>query len=248
MLSLSKETLQVLKNFSAINQNVYISKDADYIATVNQQETVFATYSALTERFPTEIRLYDLNEFLSIISLNGNENAVLDFPDDRRMTITSSNNKYRCGYYFASIDVIKFPKKQINMPDPFVSFMIDYHEIDMLQKAARTLTKQAIQFSYDASVSKTNLDVRVFDPQTNGNDFSTSVDLSNMDQESTEDKFNFVFSLKTLSALMPNESWQVQFAAKGSAKIARFSSVNGSTYGENGLSYYAGVDSTSSIG
>ena len=66
-MKLSNETVSVLKNFSTINQNLVI-KGGNKIATMSAMKNIVAKAEVL-EEFPQEFAIYDLNEFLSAISL-----------------------------------------------------------------------------------------------------------------------------------------------------------------------------------
>ena len=66
-MKLSNETVSVLKNFSTINQNL-VNKSGNKIATMSAMKNIVAKAEVL-EEFPQEFAIYDLNEFLSAISL-----------------------------------------------------------------------------------------------------------------------------------------------------------------------------------
>ena len=66
-MKLSNETVSVLKNFSTINQNLVI-KSGNKITTMSAMKNIVAK-AAVIENFPQQFAIYDLNEFLSAISL-----------------------------------------------------------------------------------------------------------------------------------------------------------------------------------
>ena len=77
-MKLTNETINVLKNFSTINQNLVIKEGSD-ISTMSAMKNIIAK-ATVEEKFAKEFAIYDLNEFLSALSLFSKPN--LDFNDD----------------------------------------------------------------------------------------------------------------------------------------------------------------------
>ena len=67
MMKISEETIDVLKNFSTINQNLLI-KQGNVLTTMSSMKNIMAK-ATVKEDFPQEVAIYDLNEFLSAISI-----------------------------------------------------------------------------------------------------------------------------------------------------------------------------------
>ena len=86
VMKLSIETKEILKNFSTINQNLVI-KEGSKISTMSAMKNIIAN-ATVTENFPKEFAIYDLNEFLAALSLF--TKPELDFKDDYVM-IDSGN-------------------------------------------------------------------------------------------------------------------------------------------------------------
>ena len=83
-MKLSNETLNVLKNFAGINSGIEF-KTGNKIATISSTKTVLAK-ATLTDNFPQDFCIYDLNQFLSVHSLG--KDTELDF-DSRSEEHTS---------------------------------------------------------------------------------------------------------------------------------------------------------------
>ena len=81
-MKLSSHTTSVLKNFATINQNLVI-KEGSELLTMSSMKNIVAR-AEVEEKFPKEIAIYDLNEFLTCLSLF--KSPVLDF-DDQFVTI-----------------------------------------------------------------------------------------------------------------------------------------------------------------
>ena len=65
-MKLNTNTLNILKNFSEINTNILI-KPGSELSTISTMRNIFAK-ATITESFESEFAIYDLNEFLSVVS------------------------------------------------------------------------------------------------------------------------------------------------------------------------------------
>ena len=66
-MKLSNDTREVLKNYSTINANLLVTS-GNQIATMSQMKNIVST-ATLPDTFESEFAIYDLNEFLSAMSL-----------------------------------------------------------------------------------------------------------------------------------------------------------------------------------
>ena len=66
-MKLSNKTLDVLKNFSNINQNILI-EEGNVLRTISTMKNILGR-ATIVENFPKEFGIYDLNEFLGVLSL-----------------------------------------------------------------------------------------------------------------------------------------------------------------------------------
>ena len=66
-MKLSEHTVDVLKNFATINQNLVI-KEGSTLTTMSAMKNIVAK-AEVEESFDKEVAIYDLNEFLASISL-----------------------------------------------------------------------------------------------------------------------------------------------------------------------------------
>ena len=65
--SMSKQTLDLLKNFASINSNILI-KPGDTFKTISPVKNIMAV-ATVPEIFDTEFGIWDLNKFLGTVSL-----------------------------------------------------------------------------------------------------------------------------------------------------------------------------------
>ena len=66
-MKLSDKTIKVLKNFSSINQSM-LFRTGSIIRTKSTTDTI-AAQAVVEEMFPFEFGIYDLNQFLGVVSL-----------------------------------------------------------------------------------------------------------------------------------------------------------------------------------
>ena len=86
-MKLSDHTVDVLKNFASINQNLII-KEGSTLTTMSAMKNIVAK-AEVEESFDKEVAIYDLNEFLASISLF--TSPILDF-NEGFVTIKEENN------------------------------------------------------------------------------------------------------------------------------------------------------------
>ena len=126
-MKLSTETLNVLKNFSTINQNLEF-KQGNKLTTISAGKSVLAQ-ATVKDEFPQNFCVYDLNQFLLVHSM---------FKGDVELEFDASNITFKGGrsktkYRMASRDTIVVPpEKEIKLNDIDYSFTlsdVDYAEI-----------------------------------------------------------------------------------------------------------------------
>jgi hypothetical protein len=140
-MQLSDQTLEVLKNFSTINQNLLI-KPGSEIRSLSGMKTIFAK-ALINDVFPKMFAIYDLNEFLGTLSLF--QNPDIEF-DESSMNI--SENGHSVEYFYCSPDIIVSPPdKDIVIQDERVSFMLEGVVFDKLLKASAVMKLKDLRIS-----------------------------------------------------------------------------------------------------
>ena len=78
-MQFSNDTIDILKNFSEINQNILV-KEGNTLSTISVMKNILAD-AEITETFPKEFGIYDLNDFLAKASIHDEyiRNRVLLF-------------------------------------------------------------------------------------------------------------------------------------------------------------------------
>ena len=130
-MKLSDNTLTVLKNFAGINNSILV-KQGNRLRTISVAKNILAE-AEITEEFPREFAIYDLNQFLNGLSLH--QDPDLDFTEESHITIREG--KRRVQYFFADPNVIiSPPEKEIQLPSQDVCFQLDSVTLEKLVKAA----------------------------------------------------------------------------------------------------------------
>jgi len=133
-MKLNTNTHNILKNFSEINTNILI-KPGKELSTISTMRNIFAKAS-IDESFDTEFGIYDLNEFLAVVSgMNKPELSL----QDKHMTISPEGSKSKVKYFYSDPSVIVAPTKEVNMPEAEVTFSLSETNLEQLKKMAAIL-------------------------------------------------------------------------------------------------------------
>ena len=199
---LSNETKEVLKNFSTINQNLVI-KEGSSISTMSAMKNIVAN-AKVTEKFPKEFAIYDLNEFLAALSLFAN--PELDFKDDF-VLITEESKSLK--YWYSDPSVVTTPQKEITMPSVEISYKLSSSILSEVQIAAAVIGAPDMLLE--------NGKLKVTDKKNStANDYWTSLDVDKNDAE-----YKFWFKVENLK-IIPG-TYDVEMSAK---KISRFKNTS----------------------
>jgi hypothetical protein len=186
-MKLSENTLTILKNFSGINQSILV-KRGNVLRTISIAKNILSE-AEITEEFPRDFAIYDLNQFLNGLSLH--QDPDLDFSDDRHITIR--DGKRRVKYFYADPNVIVSPpEKQIKLPSQDVCFQLESGATEKLVKAAAVYQLPDISAIGDAGVIR--LVVRDKKNDTS-NEYSIVVG-------ETDKEFTFNFKVENLNKII----------------------------------------------
>lgn len=186
-MQVSNETIEVLKNFAGINPNIVISP-GQKLKTISEAKNIMAE-ADITEDFPLEFGIYDLHEFLSVLTLV--DNPQLDF-DENFVKVT--NGGLNVKYFYSEKDILTTPQKDINMPECEVGVNISVDQIDTIKKAAAVLGHGELVIKGDNG----KVTAEVYDTQdSTSNTFSLVLDEDNQ----CKDSFSFIFNMPNLKLM-----------------------------------------------
>tara|TARA_R100000479_G_scaffold175500_1_gene126724 strand:- start:232 stop:921 length:690 start_codon:yes stop_codon:yes gene_type:complete len=185
--SMSKQTLDLLKNFASINSNILV-KPGDTIKTISPVKNIMAV-ATVPETFDTEFGIWDLNKFLGTVSLF--DSPSFEF-GERSVTISGSGGS-SVNYYYSEPRLLTVPTKDIVMPDPVVSFNLTQDALNEINRASSVMQlPDLVVRSEGTTIVMVALDRQ--DDTTN----SYSVELGEL---SVESDFEFVFRVENLKLL-----------------------------------------------
>ena len=186
-MKLSDNTLTLLKNFAGINQSILVKK-GNKLRTISIAKNILAE-AEITEEFPREFAVYDLNQFLNGLSLH--QDPDLDFTENSYITIREG--KRRVKYFYADPNVIiSPPEKEIKLPSEDVCFQLETGSLEKLVKAAGVYQLPDISAIGDAGVIR--LVVRDKKNDTS-NEYSIVVG-------ETDEQFTFNFKVENISKIV----------------------------------------------
>ena len=143
-MQISKETIDILKNFAGVNSNILIRKGKT-LATISTAKNIFAK-ADVAEDFPEEVAIYDLNSLLALLTLM--ENQDVEF-GDKSLTISKDNGKFE--YFYSSPSVIvAAPDKSIEV-DNHYQFKLTAEDVNMVMKAAGITGAPTITIASDGT-------------------------------------------------------------------------------------------------
>ena len=223
IMKLSDKTINLLKNFSSINQSILI-KEGDSIRTISVMKNILAE-AKVPEEFPKDFGIYDLNQFLNAIS-SLHVNPELDFSNNEYLLIREGKKRNR--FFFADPNVIVSPpEKSITLPSEDVCFELDTQVLGTLMKAAAIYQVPDLSVIGEAGVVK----LVVHDKKN---------DTSNTHEEivgETDSEFCFNFKVENIK-ILPG-TYEVVVSKK---LLSRFESKN------HELTYYIALEPDSSFG
>ena len=208
-MKLSEHTIEVLKNFATINQNLVI-KEGSTLTTMSAMKNIVAK-ADVEESFDKEVAIYDLNEFLASISLF--TSPILEF-NDGFVTIKEENSpKNSLKYFYSDPSVVTSPNKTITMPSKEVSFTLNGENLNKLKRAAGVIqAPDLVLEKKDADVFLTVKDKK----NDTANTFSVDVDT-------TTEGSNFKFYYKVENLKVMEGNYDVEISSKN---ISHLKSTN----------------------
>ena len=134
-MKLNQTTQDILKNFSEINTNILI-KPGSELNTISTMKNILAK-ATINDSFDREFGIYDLNEFLSVVSSLDKPELTLQ---EKYMTISAEGSRSKVKYFYSDPSVIVSPTKEVNMPESDVTFSLSESNLAQLKKMAAILS------------------------------------------------------------------------------------------------------------
>ena len=207
-MKISTKTLDVLKNFSEINQSILIKKGKK-LKTVSTLKNILA-HADVEENFPQDFAIYQLNEFIGVLSTMNNPD--LTFHD--KYVMLSQENGACTKYFYAEPSVVISPEKDITMPSEDINFTLLEKQYNDLLKMSSILQLNDILVK---GCSRTG---KIFLAVTNKKN-DTSNDYSVQVGEGVSEPFKMYFKTENLKMVVGD--YNVHISSKG---ISHFENMN----------------------
>ena len=202
-MKLSEKTINLLNNFSSINQSILVKKGSK-LRTMSVMKNILAE-AEVDENFERDFGIYDLPQFLNGVNLM--KDPDLDLKNETYMIIREGKNT-RVKFAFADPDcIVSPPEKGVTLPSSDVTFLLDSIQLGKLLKAS-----QVYQLPDLSAVGNGEEVTLVVSDRKNDNSNEFSLKVGKTDQV-----FEFNFKMENIK-LIPG-SYDVQISKKNLAKF-----------------------------
>lgn len=199
-MKIDVNTVNVLKNFAKINPSIIV-QEGNVLKTISPNKTIMAKATVPTE-FNKRFAVYDLNRFLSVLSLYNDPDLEVD-EKFIYMKDSSEQGKYQLS---DENTIVKAPEKEINLPSVDVNFTLKNEDLTKVEKAAGVYGLPEIVVFGDGK----KVYLKAADSKNPGSEYS--VDIGDTDKV-----FNAVFKFENIK-ILPGD-YQVTISSKGISKF-----------------------------
>jgi len=187
-MKLSSDTMNILKNYASINQNLLI-KEGKEITTMSAMKNIMAR-ADVEETFPHDIPIYDLDNFLTSLSLFQSPN--LEFQGTYVNITEENNSKTSLKYFYSAASTVTTPSKMITMPSNEVTFTLDSSTLSAITKASAVIGSADLVLENTSGTSFLTVKDKKNDT---ANSYSTDV------KTQSKGKFSFFFKVENLKLM-----------------------------------------------
>lgn len=177
-MKLTKPIITVLKNFSVINESIYIS-EINCLKTISTAGNIIGIFD-LEESFPIQFAIYNLSSFLSVINLFDLNETDFDFKD-KFVLITYKNNKIKYAYtepkLIKGYDTLKSAEIYKNFDKFDASFELTTDQITTIKKSGSIMDLSKMKIIISDSVKKIELTNQSFE-NTNQNYYEIQLETA----------------------------------------------------------------------
>lgn len=223
---LSANTLKSLQNFATINPNILVTKDSNIIKTVAEAKNIMAMVET-DDTFDETFGIFDLNEFLSAVSIIPNPDFTFG---SEYVTIKSASSNSSIKYFCANPSILTSPTSDIKDPEYEITLELTNGHINSIKKAASVLGHDRFSFVKEGS---NEVYVQVADV----NNKSSNVYREAIGEVNDSSSFQFNFLINNLK-ILPGD-YVVDLSSK---LISRWELVSA---GAPKMTYWLAIETTS---
>jgi hypothetical protein len=210
---LNANTVQILKNFSTINESLVINGGA-ILKTMAPSKYIIAKAN-IDQQFPCTISIRDLSNFLSVVSMY--DGADIEFNNNHCIIHNKQRDAAIRYFYCDPINVTKPPAKDLVFPSPIVKFNVSNDTLKECLKALAVLGLPNISFNGDGE----NLYIQAVDSKNiSSNSYKKVIGT-------TEQTFSAIFKIENIKLLPKDYIIEISSPrSHGSVGAAHFISDN----------------------
>ncbi|EQA7786759.1 LCP family protein [Acinetobacter baumannii] len=134
-MKFSKQFISILKNFATINSGIYLQAGDLVMTRSGSGATYGETILPKGEEIEINVAIYDLNAFLGILSLSGEDSDITTQGDE--ILIKGSRSVIR--WPAADPSAIVYPKRAIKFPQENVVFNLSGDDYKQIMKISHSL-------------------------------------------------------------------------------------------------------------
>ena len=226
-MKISSETNAILKNFAHINQSLFFKKGS-VISTMSPQKNILVD-ATISETIPRDFGIYDLNNFLSVVSLF-KDGSELEF-DESHVIIKGLSGRSKIKYRITDQSMIVVaPDKRPKLAAVDVKFTFSKEDFDWVIKTASVLGAPHLAVESDGET----VSLVTFD-ESNDSSHTNSLQMSDVDPEGNV--FKLVYKIENLKVL--SDTYSVEISSKG---ISTWTSTT------NEIRYFITLETSSKFG
>lgn len=222
-MKLSNETIEILKNFSTINQSLSFKKGKT-LSTISSLKTVLAV-AEVAETFPEEFAIYDLNKFLAKLSLY--KGCDLEFDTDKVRFVSEDGKRSDYIKYCSTKVIVTPPEKKLSVGTPDCSFDLSHDDLEWQRKSAGISGSPNFVFKSDGE--------KIYLVSTDLKDDSSDLSKTEIADGDGETKFEVVMKVENFKVI--DGSYKVEISKRGLAKF---------THKEKNIEYYIAIEAAQS--
>ena len=198
-MKITRQTIDILKNFSDINSSILVQPGSE-LQTIAAMKNILAK-SEVTEDFGTKFAIYDLPEFLNLVTSPVFEGAELVFDSD---SVRLQNGRSFSTYFYADETTIIAPTKTLDMPDPEITFDWLKEDLVTVKNMAGIIQKPDLAVVSDGET----ISICVLDKKdSTSNDFKMTVG------EGNGVEYTMYFKIENIKVLRGN--YTVEISSRG---------------------------------
>lgn len=219
-MKLSKETIEVLKKVYEVNQSVKFVQDETTIKVKSTDNTLLM-HAPIEEEFPRDFHVYDLREFLSVLSII--PDPSLDFSDDKFLKVQSEDGKQKLRYLEADPQFVQsYTDKEPKLPA--VDFEVDVTEnqFSSVMKAAQTMRLDNVGFVCDGET----ITLSAFNKNNGDNKTTNNFDID-LAEGDTEFQMFYKIDSQNVGVLLGEGDLKFEVSSK---KISKVTTASGKTF------------------